>query len=494
VTPYAVQPIARSIWKVCGNVTNSDEAFADAILDIVHQLQYDSLTDWQYPIETLVNGAGKCCTLSFLVASIMKAGGLDVVLFKYDYSNHMNIGVCLSHSPVYASRTTKYFTYGSSKYWVAECTGGNNTSWKNSWKVGEFPEDLETPTVIPLGSSEIKTSEQTGTHLTCSPVLSLSLSVYNATVGQQLAISGRFSIPLVEKIEILTRTENNPSSWSVLASVNTSLDGSYSYLWHLDNKGIFHVAANFAGVTEENTTINTARSSESKVYVYPVHRNPTTISLLLSSSEATLGQFVTLTGKLSIPAQVSVEIRIRSQDYDYWWTLASVSTNPDGTYSYTWYPQTTGKYWLAANFAGDIDDSGTSSSDFVVNVHPTLLAQIAMYAPYIGAVVTITAGPSCAFFLIRRRRRAHERELSLLATEDYDFPLKVEAVPTEVTLAVEPPRTDLTSTSEIEKTWKRLPLACPQCNKKISKDYSVCPYCGFKLKEASKPDRKTSKS
>jgi len=502
ITPYAVQPVAKSIWKVCGNGTNSDEAFADAALDIVHQLEYDSLTSWQYPIETLVTKSGKCCTLSFLAASIMKAGGLDIVLLEYESANHMAIGVKLSHDPIYmhTGATKGYVNYSSSKYWVAECTAGvyedtgETVPWQEGRRVGEVSNAMRgTPTVIPPQSSEVKSSEQTKTHLTCSPTLSLSLSVYNATVDQQLAISGRFSIPLVEKIDIVMRTESNPS-WSVLALVNTSLDGSYSYLWHLDNKGIFYVAANFAGVSEENMTINTARSSESKVYVYPVHRNPTTISLLLSSSEATVGQPVTITGKLSIPVQVQVEIRIRSQDYGYWWTLSSVSTNPDGTYSYLWYPQTTGKYWLAANFAGDIDNSGTSSSEFVVNVHPTLLAQIAMYAPYIGAVAAITAGPSCAFFLFRRRRRARELELSLPTTEDYDFPLEAETIPTEATLTVEPPRTNETRTSEIEKTWKRLPLACPKCNKKISKDYSVCPYCGFKLKEASEPDRKTSES
>lgn len=421
VTPYAVQPIAKSIWQVCGNGTNSDEAFADAVLDIVHQLDYDSLTSWQYPIETLVTRSGKCCTLSFLAASIMKAGGLDIVLLEYESTNHMAIGVELSYDPIYihSDASKGYVNYSSSKYWVAECTPGyyedtgEPVPWQKGKRVGEISSAMGgNPDVIPLQNSEVKSSEQTGRHLTCSPALSLSQSVYNVTVGQQLAISGIFSIPLVAKIEILMRTENNTSSWSVLALVNTSLDGSYSYLWHLDKKGIFYVATNFTGVYEENLTINMARSSESKVYVYPIDRNPTTISLLLSSSEVTVGQPVTITGKLSIPAQVSVEIRIRAEEYSYWRTLASVSTDPDGTYLYTWFPQTAGTYSLAASFAGDIDNYGTSSSEFVAKVHPTLLARITVLAPYIGAIIATAVATLCALLLIRRRRRARGLEFS----------------------------------------------------------------------------------
>ena len=130
VTPTSLLPIADSLWSIY----SSDEDFANGVLMIVHQIPYEESTPQSYPVETIVENEGDCDLLSFIAASVMKAGGLDVVLLYYETRSHMNIGVNLSHEPQDARSALYYHIYDGKRYYVAECTGGN---WENGWRVGE---------------------------------------------------------------------------------------------------------------------------------------------------------------------------------------------------------------------------------------------------------------------------------------------------------------------------------------------------------------------
>ncbi|MDH5788914.1 MAG: hypothetical protein OEZ40_11550, partial [Candidatus Bathyarchaeota archaeon] len=84
VTPYAVAPIADSLWRIY----TDDEDFVNGVLMIVHQIPYEATTPAKYPVETLVENKGDCDLFSYIVASIIKAGGLDAVLLYYDSQAH----------------------------------------------------------------------------------------------------------------------------------------------------------------------------------------------------------------------------------------------------------------------------------------------------------------------------------------------------------------------------------------------------------------------
>jgi hypothetical protein len=98
VTPDAVKPIADNIRNLTIDKPRSDEEFANAVLTLVHQIPYGDC-DVNYPVETLVENLGKCDTLSLLAASIMKAGGLDVVLLYFKEVHHITVGVYLADEP-----------------------------------------------------------------------------------------------------------------------------------------------------------------------------------------------------------------------------------------------------------------------------------------------------------------------------------------------------------------------------------------------------------
>src|SRR4030067_3378903 len=119
VTSDAFKPIAEDIQKVTSNLAYNDEQFANAVLAVVRQITYVRSTV-KYPVEAIVENSGDCDVLSLLAASIMKAGGLDVVLLYYKGLNpsHVNLGVYLPNSPVYRSSWTvpTGFEYNNKTY------------------------------------------------------------------------------------------------------------------------------------------------------------------------------------------------------------------------------------------------------------------------------------------------------------------------------------------------------------------------------------------
>jgi len=127
-----------------------DLSYAEAVMDIVHQMFYYSPSqgNWymKYPVETLVEGSGLCAHLSALAASLMEAGGIDAVLIIYynpepGQAGHMNIGVLLDSEPFQGASFTER---DGVRYYVAETTNYMFTeeggfAWDASWRVGQLP-------------------------------------------------------------------------------------------------------------------------------------------------------------------------------------------------------------------------------------------------------------------------------------------------------------------------------------------------------------------
>ena len=89
VTPDALKPVADDLWSIYSN----EEDFANGVLMILHQIPYVESDPQKYPVETIVENEGDCDLFSIVAASIMKAGGLDVVLLLFEYQDHMLVGV-----------------------------------------------------------------------------------------------------------------------------------------------------------------------------------------------------------------------------------------------------------------------------------------------------------------------------------------------------------------------------------------------------------------
>ncbi|UCE44103.1 MAG: hypothetical protein JSV57_01000 [Candidatus Bathyarchaeota archaeon] len=244
VTPNVLEPIAEDLWNIYGD----EENFANGVLMILHQIPYNE-SDRRFPVETIVENQGDCDTFSYVAASIMMAGGLDVVLLYYEDERHMNVGVGLSQSPHDARSTAHYFSFEGQNYYVAECTGGN---WQEGWRVGECPEEFESASaaVVTLEDCEQESPGQVSSSYDSptSSSISLILSSMYVVRGSRVLISGSLSPPRSHRnITVYVRSD---SSWRLLKVFVTDENGMYSSAWEPSSAGVYQIRASWSGDSE----------------------------------------------------------------------------------------------------------------------------------------------------------------------------------------------------------------------------------------------------
>ena len=243
VTPHVFEPVANRIWEI----NNNDEDFANSVLMIVHQMDYEETTPIKYPVETMIDGKGDCDLFSIIAASIMKAGGLDVVLLYYEEQTHMNIGIALSSPPQDARDSAYHLSYDKSQYYIAECTGEN---WIDGWRVGECPPELKdvSTEVISLEGSEQLAPGQTSASFTSleSSILSLDITPVVSFQNTDLNLRGQL-YPTIENQNITFYASVNSSPWTVIGLVSTKPNGYFHYLLKNEFSGIISIRASWSG-------------------------------------------------------------------------------------------------------------------------------------------------------------------------------------------------------------------------------------------------------
>ena len=261
VTPDALKPIAGDLR----NIYNSNEDFANGVLSLVHQIPYVESDPQKFPVETIVDNQGDCDLLSTTAASIMKAGGLDVVLFLLEGYDHMFLGVNLPESPKDARDIVHFYRHEEKKYYVAETTGGN---WENGWRVGECPKKLQRALakVIPLDNYEEEAPGRVSSSYTIpdSSELQLSLSTSFAVTQNDVEINGTLSPSLAgETVTLYVSALGSPVT--LLATVVTDSNAEYSYNWQSPPSGLYSIIAKWSGSNDYNG----AASSTFRLLVMP---------------------------------------------------------------------------------------------------------------------------------------------------------------------------------------------------------------------------------
>jgi hypothetical protein len=243
VTPYSVKPIADRLWEIYEN----EEDFTNAALAIVHQMTYTETAMGSYPVQTLLDAKGDCDIFSFVAASIINAGGLEVVLFHYEEKKHMNIGVHLTSPPEHARNEVYKFTYEEEPYYIAECTGGN---WTTGWRVGECPENLRTAKaqILTLSNAEQIAPGQVSASFTKLENSDLLLEISPPFALENSAVTIRGSLTPNkpnENITIYLGISGQP--WQVMGKATTTQDGSFEYTWKSEVPGMYGIRASWAG-------------------------------------------------------------------------------------------------------------------------------------------------------------------------------------------------------------------------------------------------------
>ncbi len=250
VTPDTLKPIAEDLR----NIYKTDEDFANSVLTLVHQITYVESDPQKYPVETIVDNQGDCDLLSTTAASIMKAGGLDVVLLLLEGYDHMFLGVNLPESPKDARSTVHFYRHQEKKYYVAETTGGR---WETGWRVGECPEKLQRALakVITLDNFEKQAPGHVSSSYTIpdSSELDMLLSTNFAVTQNDIKISGKLTPSLSgENVTLYVSAFGSPVT--LLATVLTDSEGGYSHIWYSPPGGFYSIKAKWSGDEDYNST------------------------------------------------------------------------------------------------------------------------------------------------------------------------------------------------------------------------------------------------
>jgi hypothetical protein len=242
VTSDPLEPVANDVWRLY----NNEEGFVNGVLMITHQIPYRETLPQKYPIETIMENEGDCDLFCFLAASILKAGGIDVVLLLYEEEEHMVIGVHLQQEPRYARSNVYYLTYEQKRYYVAECTG----DFEGGWRVGECPDLIQgaQAQIITLDDVESLAPGVVSSSYNVLQDSSLVMSVSStfAISENDVEIMGLLS-PGLEGKNVTVYISSFASSLAKLATVITDSKGHYSYTWDSPPGGVYSIRANWSG-------------------------------------------------------------------------------------------------------------------------------------------------------------------------------------------------------------------------------------------------------
>ncbi len=123
-----IEEMANDLWQVCNG---DEEVFVNLAVQLVHQMCYNVTSYTKYPIETVVEESGDCDNLAVLTASILLAGGFDVIilLVRTESGGHCMLAVSLDSPPDdlfdYGRSNHWYYEYNDEKYWLIEATWGD---------------------------------------------------------------------------------------------------------------------------------------------------------------------------------------------------------------------------------------------------------------------------------------------------------------------------------------------------------------------------------
>ena len=258
VTPYPLQPVAELLWQI----TNSTEDFANAVLALVHQIDYVQVEPTKYPIETLMEGQGDCDLFVYIAASILEAGGVPVVLLFYRDLKHMELGVGLEEAPVDARGDVYSVIYEGKKYYVVETTGG---SWRYGWRVGECPpmyQNVTSEVIAPTDMEQTSIGQVSADIRQLDPsTLTLQLSTSIVLQNSYVTINGQI-LPSQASENVTLQARNNGGDWFHIGQAQTDPDGKFSYNWFVREEGTVKVQA----VWEGNDCLNGSSSAVVGVY------------------------------------------------------------------------------------------------------------------------------------------------------------------------------------------------------------------------------------
>jgi len=203
-----------------------------------------------------------------------------------------------------------------------------------TWQLATVYENLETTVT---GVYEIEKVSST---------ISINVDPSSVTVDSDTTITGAIA-PIRTNVEVTIQYRpTGEASWASLATVKTDGEGKYAYIWTTTLVGTFELKAVWLG--DAGT-----EGAESPMVVLTVNKKTSIITIYVDPPTATVGSDITISGTITpTKANVDVSILYRLAAGD-WVTQATVKTDSQSRYTYTWTTTETGTFEVKSIWIGD---------------------------------------------------------------------------------------------------------------------------------------------
>jgi parallel beta-helix repeat protein len=209
----------------------------------------------------------------------------------------------------------------------------------------------------------------------------------------------------VSPIARFTYTPQTPTKNEVItfdASASYDPDGIViSYDWNFGDSNIAatteptinHSYLDYGNYIVKLTVTDNDTLTDSETKIVTVQKEYSMLSIEVHPQTIIIGESATINGTLQPSIETNITIQYRQQGETDWKTLKEITTNIQGTYSYSWTPISLGVYELMAFWEGNettlpaqspivILNVTKKSSTLTINVNPTTVT--------VGSNITIT--------------------------------------------------------------------------------------------------------
>jgi PKD repeat protein len=213
--------------------------------------------------------------------------------------------------------------------------------------------------------------------------------------GEQVNLNVTVNVRLFsENFNLTTFFDNNAISTQSNIDLQVGVPTAFTFTWDTTD-----VAGGDYTVKAVTTTLE-----ETITYiagVVRIEKLSSAITLAASPASLTVGDTVSLSGSLT-PGQAGVGLMIeyRLSGEATWSTLTTVTTEAEGTYSYSWTPTTAGTFAVKSSWEGTNTLASNESEVIVVVVH-----EISPPSPFLYTTVGLAiAVVAVAFYFLRIKK------------------------------------------------------------------------------------------
>ena len=253
--------------------------------------------------------------------------------------------------------------------------------------------------------NNVKTATEKATMVTRNiAITDITVSTTAPKVGDSLIINVTVTNEgsYIETFNVTAYYDENIIGNYTDITLTNGNDRTLTFTWNTAGiaLGTYTIKANATEVGDEiNKTDNT------RIYGnITLEKLSSTISITVSSTNVTLGESVTITGSITptrAGATVTIWFKLQGEET---WNTATVQTNDNGEYSYSWEPQESGTYEVYTSWAGDATTQGDESEIKTVNVEEAAQGAVPSSILYAvaGTIIVIAAATLIYFAKFRK--------------------------------------------------------------------------------------------